>query len=109
MFPSGQTSEVYCETAGANPAAYVYQQLLGGGCKITIHGGGGEGGNRGALILMYGRSRLTIDSSPSYNAETEHARVFTDQANIACTKARIAVTCRASRMKGGLRPTKNPL
>ncbi|CAN0426145.1 unnamed protein product [Laminaria digitata] len=54
---------------------------------------------------MLGRSRITI--SQSLRCPDGARRVFTDHADICLHQARSAVRCSASRITGGLRPTKN--
>ena len=46
-------------------------------------GGRGVGGGGGCTQLVHGRSRMTIDSRMCWDGER---RVFTNQADIACTK-----------------------
>ena len=47
--------------------------------------GGGEGGGGTQFVMAW---PLSYGHRPShaYNAGTEHIRVFTDQADVACTK-----------------------
>ena len=63
----------------------------------TRRGGGG-------IQFVHGPSRMTLASLLCRDGAR---RVFTNQADIACTKREGAVRCSASRVKGELHPSKN--
>ena len=70
--------------------------------------GRGEGGGGVCSILMHGRSGMTIDP----RIATMPGRIMSDShrpGRHCLHRARSAVVCSASRVKGGLHPTKNRL
>ena len=79
----------------------IEQAHLRQGALIIMQGG------RGVLIIMRGRSRMTIDprifTMPGRSASGFHR----PGRHLLTPSAKRAVRCSASRMMGGLHPTKN--
>ena len=83
--------------------------VMGGSAIATEWGtGGGVLDRRDVLVLMHGRSRMTIDPRiPKMPGRSTSG--FHRPGRPCLHQARSAVRCPASRMKGELHPTKNRL
>ena len=68
---------------------------------------GGVGGGGVLIIIIHGRSRMTIDTRIPTKCRDGARRVFTDQADFCLHLARSAVRCPVSHTKGELHPTKS--
>ena len=86
----------------------VEDWAVGSGCGVVRGGGSGgiRGMGRGVTQFVHGRSRMAIDPRiPTMPGRSTSG--FHQLGTLCLHQARSAVRCSASRMKGGLHPSKN--